>query len=188
MRLPPYGKGRRLITLTLKASASTGPTARHANKRASGLKWNCNRSRRDRAQDRYRFGWVAGHKFVGSGQFDECQLEGVGLVRALVSKRLGKFRFMNLPRALRQRWDDARPGHQQGRHQAGACDDGGACLVLAPLQPQSELARWYRQRFSEKAGRSRKVGVIALARKLATALWRFLEQGLVSNGAKLKIA
>lgn len=55
-------------------------------------------------------------------------------------------------------------------------------------QPQSELARWYRRRFAEKAGRSRKVGVIALARKLAIALWRFLEQGLVPNGAKLKIA
>jgi transposase len=55
-------------------------------------------------------------------------------------------------------------------------------------QPQSELARWYRFRFAEKAGRSRKVGVIALARKLAIALWRFLEQGLVPDGAKLKTA
>lgn len=55
-------------------------------------------------------------------------------------------------------------------------------------QPQSELARWYRRRFAEKAGRSRKVGVIALARKLAIALWRFLEQGLVPDGAKLKTA
>jgi transposase len=53
-------------------------------------------------------------------------------------------------------------------------------------QPQSELARWYRRRFSEKVGRSRKVGVVALARKLAIALWRFLEQGLVPDGAKLK--
>lgn len=53
-------------------------------------------------------------------------------------------------------------------------------------QPQSDLAKWYRRRFSEKAGRSRKVGVIALARKLAVALWRFLEHGLVPNGAKVK--
>jgi transposase len=55
-------------------------------------------------------------------------------------------------------------------------------------QPQSELARWYHRRFAEKTGRSRKVGVIALARKLAIALWRFLEQGLVPNGARLKSA
>jgi transposase len=53
-------------------------------------------------------------------------------------------------------------------------------------QPQSHLAQWYRRRFSESAGRSRKVGVVALARKLAIALWRFLESGLVPEGAKLK--
>lgn len=53
-------------------------------------------------------------------------------------------------------------------------------------QPQSHLAQWYRRRFAEKAGRSRKVGVIALVRKLAIALWRFLEQGSVPEGAKLK--
>jgi len=53
-------------------------------------------------------------------------------------------------------------------------------------QPQSRLSQWYRRRFAEKAGRSRKVGVIALARKLAVALWRFLEHGLVPEGARLK--
>ncbi len=53
-------------------------------------------------------------------------------------------------------------------------------------QPQSHLACWYRRRFAEQAGRSRKVGLIALARKLAIALWRFLEEGLVPDDAKLK--
>jgi transposase len=53
-------------------------------------------------------------------------------------------------------------------------------------QPQSQLTQWYRCRFAEKAGRSRKVGVIALARKLAIALWRFLEHGIVPDGANLK--
>tara|TARA_R110000787_G_scaffold197498_1_gene308786 strand:+ start:129 stop:1265 length:1137 start_codon:yes stop_codon:yes gene_type:complete len=55
-------------------------------------------------------------------------------------------------------------------------------------QPQSRLAQWYRSRFTEKTGRSRKVGVVALARKLAIALWRFVEEGLVPEGAKLKSA
>lgn len=55
-------------------------------------------------------------------------------------------------------------------------------------QPHSHLAQWYRGCFAEKAGRSRKFGVIALARKLAIALWRFLEDGLVPEGAKLKTA
>jgi len=53
-------------------------------------------------------------------------------------------------------------------------------------QPQSQLAQWYRSRFADTAGRSRKIGVIALARKLAIALWRFLEDGLVPDGAKMK--
>lgn len=53
-------------------------------------------------------------------------------------------------------------------------------------QPQSQLSQWCRRRFAEKAGRSRKVGVVAPARKLAVALWRFLEHGLVPEGARLK--
>lgn len=53
-------------------------------------------------------------------------------------------------------------------------------------QPQSQLSLWYRERFSANAGRSRKIGVVALARKLAIALWRFLGHGLVPDGAKLK--
>jgi transposase len=55
-------------------------------------------------------------------------------------------------------------------------------------QPQSDLSKWYRLRFAEKTGRSRKLGIIALARKLAVAFWRFLEQGIVPNGARLKTA
>lgn len=53
-------------------------------------------------------------------------------------------------------------------------------------QPQSELTRWYRQRFAQKTGRSGKIGIVALARKLAIALWRFIEDGLVPTGARLK--
>lgn len=53
-------------------------------------------------------------------------------------------------------------------------------------QPQSKLALWYRTRFAAQGGRSRKVGVVALARKLAIALWRFVEDGVVPEGARLK--
>jgi transposase len=59
-------------------------------------------------------------------------------------------------------------------------------MVLAWLSAAERTRETYRRRFAEKAGRSCKVGVIGLARKLAIALWRFLEQGLVPNGAKLK--
>ena len=55
-------------------------------------------------------------------------------------------------------------------------------------QPQSQLTQWYRQRFAQKPGRSGKVGIVALARKLAIALWRFVEDGLVPTGARMKTA
>ncbi|MGY6250693.1 IS110 family RNA-guided transposase [Bosea thiooxidans] len=52
-------------------------------------------------------------------------------------------------------------------------------------QPTSELALWYRERFAENGARSRKVGVVAMARKLAIALWHFVEHGIVPSGAIL---
>jgi len=52
-------------------------------------------------------------------------------------------------------------------------------------QPNSELTRWYLQRFGAGNGRSRKVGVVALARKLLIALWKYLEQGEIPAGARL---
>ena len=52
-------------------------------------------------------------------------------------------------------------------------------------QPDSELSRWYQRRFGSGNGRSRKIGVVALARKLLIALWKYLEQGEVPAGARL---
>jgi transposase len=52
-------------------------------------------------------------------------------------------------------------------------------------QPDSELSRWYQRRFGVSNGRSRKVGVVAVARKLLIALWKYLEQGEVPAGARL---
>ena len=52
-------------------------------------------------------------------------------------------------------------------------------------QPQSELSYWYEQRFAHQGKRARKVGVVALARKLLIALWRYVEQGEVPAGARL---
>jgi transposase len=51
-------------------------------------------------------------------------------------------------------------------------------------QPMSELTRWYQQRFGV-GQRARKVGIVALARKLLIALWRWLEQGELPAGARL---
>jgi transposase len=55
------------------------------------------------------------------------------------------------------------------------------------FQPDSALAKWYTERFAG-GGRSRRIGIVALARRLLIALWRFVEQGLIPQGAKLKAA
>jgi transposase len=54
-------------------------------------------------------------------------------------------------------------------------------------QPNSQLSLWWHERFGDKGMRGRKVGIVALARKLAIALWRFVEDGVVPEGATLKV-
>ena len=53
-------------------------------------------------------------------------------------------------------------------------------------QPDSALTLWYQQRFGAGGKRVRKIGIVALARKLLIALWRYLETGVVPDGAQLK--
>ena len=53
-------------------------------------------------------------------------------------------------------------------------------------QPQSELSAWYRAYVGGGGGRQRRVGIVALARKVLIALWRYLETGTVPAGARLK--
>lgn len=52
-------------------------------------------------------------------------------------------------------------------------------------QPNSELSRWFNERFNQ-GKRSRRVGIVALARKLLIALWRYLEMAEIPAGAELK--
>ena len=53
-------------------------------------------------------------------------------------------------------------------------------------QPQSALAQWFRDRVGALAGRTRRIAIVAMARKLLVALWRYVETGVVPNGAELK--
>jgi len=55
-------------------------------------------------------------------------------------------------------------------------------------QPDSALAQWFTRRFATAGGRSRRIGIVAVARKLVIALWRFVEHGVIPEGAKLKPA
>ncbi len=56
------------------------------------------------------------------------------------------------------------------------------------FQPDSDLARWYLRRFAKGSSRLRRIGIVALARKLLIALWRYLEFDELPNGAVLKAA
>ena len=52
-------------------------------------------------------------------------------------------------------------------------------------QPGSALSRWFERRFGRGGPRSRRIGIVALARKLLIALWRYLEEGVIPEGAVL---
>jgi transposase len=53
-------------------------------------------------------------------------------------------------------------------------------------QPDSALTQWFNTRFSRGGKRMRRIGIVALARRLAIALWRYVDQGIVPEGATLK--
>jgi transposase len=80
--------------------------------------------------------------------------------------------------------------HEQGISKAGnrwvralAINTAWAWLRF---QPKSQLARWYEKKFGKGNSRIRKIGIVALARKLLIALWRYLDQGLLPEGAVLR--
>lgn len=80
--------------------------------------------------------------------------------------------------------------HEQGISKAGnrwvralAINTAWAWLRF---QPTSALARWYQQRFGTGSSRMRKIGIVALARKLLIAFWRYLDHGLIPEGAVLR--
>jgi transposase len=53
-------------------------------------------------------------------------------------------------------------------------------------QPDSELSRWFRARVGDQKGRIRRIAIVALARKLMVALWRYVTTGVVPTGAVLR--
>jgi len=53
-------------------------------------------------------------------------------------------------------------------------------------QPHSALTEWFNRRFAAGGKRMRRIGIVALARRLLIALWRYLEHGVIPEGAQLK--
>jgi transposase len=53
-------------------------------------------------------------------------------------------------------------------------------------QPDSALARWFRERVGTLQGRTRRIAIVAMARKLLVALWRYVETGVVPDGSVIR--
>jgi transposase len=56
------------------------------------------------------------------------------------------------------------------------------------FQPDSQLSRWYQERFGKGNSRTHRIGIVALARRLLVELWQYLETGALPDGACLKTA
>jgi transposase len=54
------------------------------------------------------------------------------------------------------------------------------------LQPRSKLTRWWQARFGKGSKRLRKIGIVAVARKLLVELWRYLQTGALPEGARTR--
>ena len=87
-------------------------------------------------------------------------------------------------------WQSGGTNREQGISKAGNPRPRGAAIELAWLwvrhQPDSALTQWFRQRTVNASKRGKRIAVVALARKLVVALWRYLTTGLVPAGAVLK--
>ena len=86
-----------------------------------------------------------------------------------------------------QSGDDAR---ERGISKEGNTYVRGMAIQIAwgwlHHQPHSKHSKWYQERFGQGSKRIRKIGIVALARRLLVDFWRYLETGLVPEGAELK--
>ena len=77
--------------------------------------------------------------------------------------------------------------HEQGLSKAGNRWVRALAIQTAwawlRFQPTSALARWYETKFGAGNSRVRKIGIVALARKLLIAFWRYLDAGIIPEGA-----
>jgi len=79
---------------------------------------------------------------------------------------------------------------EQGISKAGNRRVRRVMIELAWLwlrwQPNSALSQWFSRRFAQGGRRTRRIGIVAMARKLLIALWRYVEHGVVPEGAVFK--
>lgn len=86
-------------------------------------------------------------------------------------------------------YDSGESTREQGISRAGNARLQAVSIQLAwnwvRWQPQSALTQWYQANFG-KGKRARRIGIVAVARKLVIALWRYITSGVVPEGAMLK--
>jgi transposase len=89
-------------------------------------------------------------------------------------------------------WQSGQVDHEQGVSKSGNPRLRSTLLQLAWLwvrhQPDSALTTWFQERVRENGGRLKKTTIIALARKLLVALWKYVSAGVVIEGAVMKVA
>ncbi|MGO1081350.1 IS110 family transposase [Inquilinus sp. CA228] len=128
-----------------------------------------------------------------------AQLVGVGAETASVLWHEGLFRPFDNRRQVAAYaglaptpWQSGKIDREQGVSKAGNPRLRTAMIQLAWLwlrhQPHSALSRWFLQRVQDNGGRGKKTAVVALARKLLVALWKYVSAGVVIDGAILKAA
>ncbi len=87
-------------------------------------------------------------------------------------------------------YDSGQRPHEQGISKAGNPAVRAMTIEIAwawlRYQPHSALAQWYQRVFGHGSSRLRRIGIVALARKLLIALWRYLEFDQLPAGAELK--
>ena len=88
-------------------------------------------------------------------------------------------------------YDSGETLREQGISKAGRGELRALTIQVAWMwvrhQPESELTKWFNERFAKGGKRMRKRGIVALARKLAVALWKYVEQDIIPEGAVLKV-
>jgi len=89
-------------------------------------------------------------------------------------------------------WQSGSVDREQGVSKAGNPRLRAILIELAWLwlrhQPQSALALWFKERVKRNGGRMKKTTIVALARKLLVALWKYVTAGVLIEGAVMKVA
>jgi transposase len=126
-----------------------------------------------------------------------ARLKGIGPQIASVLWLEGFYRHFNNRREVAAYaglvptpWRSGSIDREQGISKAGNRRLRHIMIELAWLwvrhQPESALSRWFRKRVGDERGRVRRISIVALARKLLIALWRYVTLGEVPEGAVLK--